>query len=315
MPRQTLFLLTAATRTLKLKDVYKMGEQKAWEQFVAIRFAANDGEAYCPECGTVEPYFITTRRKWKCRACSKQFSVTSGTIFASRKLEFTDILAAIALFINAAKGISALQMARDLDVQHKTAWVMCHKLREAMALEGKNSPLTGDVEIDGCYVGGHVRPEKRKEDRKDRRRVVVAMRERGGRTMTFVEDREADGVAHAIERVAPGSTMHADEAGHWDALHGYFDTLRINHSEQYSDLHNGACTIQAESFFSRLRKMIGGQHHHVSPQYLHQYATHSAWIEDNRRKDNKALWEKLTGAALDAPVSRNWAGYWQRGKA
>ena len=323
MTQRTNFLLTAAARTLKLKDVYKMGEQKAWEQFKAIRFSANGGEAFCPACGCVDPYFMKARRRWECRGCRKQFSVTSGTIFASRKLEFTDILAAIALFINAAKGISALQMARDLDVQHKTAWVMCHKLREAMALEGHDTPLYGDVEIDGCYVGGHVRPENRKEDRKDRRlkenqdddrRVVVALRERGGdnRTMTFVETSEGAGVGRAVDNVAPGSTMHADEAAHWDALHGYFRTTRINHSEMYAD--GESCTNQVESFFSRLRKMVGGQHHHVSPQYLHQYATHSAWIEDNRRKDNKALWEKLTGAALDAPVSRNWAGYWQRGK-
>jgi len=194
MPRSTNFLLTAAARTLKIKDIFKMGEEKAWEQFVSIRFADNNGEAYCPACGTVEPYFLKSRKKWECRGCRKHFSVTSGTIFASRKLDFTDILAAIALFVNAAKGISALQMARDLDVQHKTAWVMCHKLREAMAMGNDDVVLSGDVEIDGCHVGGHVRPENRKEDRKDRRlaenkdadrRVVIAMRERQGRTLTF----------------------------------------------------------------------------------------------------------------------------------
>ena len=322
MPRSTNFLLTAAARTLKIKDIFKMGEQKAWEQFVSIRFADNDGEAYCPACGSVDPYFLKSRKKWECRGCRKQFSVTSGTIFASRKLDFTDILAAIALFVNAAKGISALQMARDLDVQHKTAWVMCHKLREAMGMGNDDVVLSGDVEIDGCHVGGHVRPENRKEDRKDRRlaenkdadrRVVIALRERKGRTLTFVEKTEAAGVQHALGRVAANSVMHADEASHWDTLHAYYTTTRINHSEQYSDGY--ACTNQVESFFSRLRRMVRGQHHFVSPQYLHQYSTEAAWREDTRRTDNKALWEKLTGAALMAPVSRNWAGYWQRGAA
>ena len=312
------FLLSAAARTLKIKSIYKMGEDAAWDTFKSIRFAANGGDAYCPECGCVEPYFITTRRKWKCRACSKQFSVTSGTIFASRKLEFTDILAAIAIFVNAAKGISALQLSRDLDVQYKTAFVMAHKLREVMAGFAPES-LSGDVEIDGAYFGGHVRPENKKEDRKDRRlkenrdadrRVVVAMRERGGRTMTFVEKREGAGVARAVENVEQGSVMHADEGSHWDALHGYFTTTRINHSEMYSDGY--ACTNQAESFFSRIRRAVWGQHHHVSPQYLHQYASEAAWREDFRREDNKALWSKLIGGALAAPVSRQWAGYWQR---
>ena len=63
--------------------------------------------------------------------------MTSGTILASRKLEFTDLLAAICILVNAAKGISALQLARDLDCQHKTAFVLAHKLREAMAAETK----------------------------------------------------------------------------------------------------------------------------------------------------------------------------------
>lgn len=80
-----------------------------------------------------------------------------------------DILLAIAIFVNAAKGISALQLGRDLDVQYKTAFVMAHKLREAMALEHHDATLAGEVEVDGAYFGGYVRPENRKEDRNDRR--------------------------------------------------------------------------------------------------------------------------------------------------
>jgi acyl-CoA synthetase (AMP-forming)/AMP-acid ligase II len=94
------------------------------------------------------------------------------------------------------------------------------------------------------------------------------------------------------------------------ALHAGWTVNRINHSVAYS--LNDACTNQAESFFSRLRRMIDGQHHTVSPQYLHQYATHAAWIEDNRRMDNGALANRALGLALAHSVSRNWKGYWQR---
>jgi hypothetical protein len=73
-----------------------------------------------------------------------------------------------------------------------------------------------------------------------------------------------------------------------------------------------ACTNQAESFLSGLRRMIDGQHHTVSPQYLHQYAAHAAWIEDNRRLDNGVLANRALGLALKEPVSRQWKGYWQR---
>jgi hypothetical protein len=112
------------------------------------------------------------------------------------------------------------------------------------------------------------------------------------------------------ERVAAGTVVHADEAPHWDILHAVFETRRINHTEMYSD--GDACTNQAESYFSRLRRAVTGQHHHVSPQYLHQYATEAAWREDHCRTDNGGQFKRLAGAALHSPVSRQWKGYWQR---
>jgi transposase-like protein len=316
------FLLSAAARTLSLKAIYKMGEDKAYEKFCAIRWEATDGEAVCPRCGCIGAYNIATRCKFKCKACHHQYSVTSGTIFASRKMDFTDLLAAICLFVNGAKGMSMLQMARDLDVQYKTAFVLCHKLREAIAAERNGIELDGEVEVDGMYVGGHIRPANHVENRVDRRlakhqtgkrRVVVAFRQRKGRTLPFVTRTEAEGVALAIENVDRMAVLHADEASHWDHLHNGWQVGRINHSESYSD--NGVCTNQVESYFSRLRRMIGGQHHHVSPRYLHQFANHAAWLEDHRRESNGELANRLMGLAMDRPVSRNWKGYWQRSAA
>lgn len=126
------FLLSAKARTLSLVKVMHMSDEEALETFKAIRWADNDGEAYCPKCGCTAVYGYKSRPIFKSKGCKAQFSVTSGTIFASRKLARRDILAAIAIFVNGAKGISALQLSRDLDVQYKTAFVMAHKLREAM---------------------------------------------------------------------------------------------------------------------------------------------------------------------------------------
>lgn len=109
-----------------------MSEEEGWEAFVKIRFAENDGQPFCPRCACSALYTIRTRRKWKCKSCSFQFSVTSGTIFASHKLAFRDILFAIGLWANGAKGVSALQLARDLNVQSKTAFILLHKLRESL---------------------------------------------------------------------------------------------------------------------------------------------------------------------------------------
>ncbi|MGN6356080.1 MAG: IS1595 family transposase [Novosphingobium sp.] len=313
------FLLSAAARTLSLKAVFRMGEDKAYQTFCELRWPETDGEAMCPRCGCTETYNITSRRKFKCVACYHQFSVTSGTIFASRKMSFTDLLAAIVIFVNGAKGVSALQVSRDLDCQYKTAFVLSHKLREAMAREQANVTLNGVVEIDGGYFGGHVKPENRKEDRKDRRlksnssgkrQCVVVMRERKGRSLAFVVAKEGDAVPMVRDHVGTLSTIYADEGAGWDALHAGWDTKRVNHSVAFMD--EGVCTNQAESYFSRLRRAEIGTHHHIAGPYLGSYAREMVWREDNRRVDNGTQAHRVVWSAMASRVSRQWKGYWQR---
>ncbi len=313
------FLLSKAARTLSLSQVMRLSDAEAYEQFKAIRWAENDGEPVCQRCGCVTVYEYKSRRIFKCKGCEAQFSVTTATIFASRKLAIRDLLAAIAIFVNGAKGISALQMSRDLNVQYKTAFVLTHKLREAMAADIQSRKVAGDVEIDGAYFGGYVKPENRKEDRRDRRlsenqtgkrRVVVVMRERDGRTVPAVFKAEGDALDMIQSRVEAGSTVYADEAPHWDALHARFATKRINHSVAFRD--EDACTNQAESYFSRLRRAEIGTHHCISGKYLVAYAVEMAWREDHRRLPNGTLYRLAAKAAMDHGVSRQWKGYWQR---
>lgn len=313
------FLLSAKARTLSLRSIFADGEEKAYETFRKLRWPETQGAPVCPHCGGLDGYEIKSRRRFECSACGKQFSVTSGTLFHGRKLSFVDLLAALCILANAKKGVSGLQLSRDLDVQAKTAFVLAHKVREALANEMKDAKLSGKVEIDGMYTGGIARPANRKEDRIDRRlaenqtgtrRVVIALRQRNGRTMTFVGKHEPEGVEIAKRVVTNGSTIVADEAAHWDSLPITFDMHRINHSVAYSE--DGVSTNQVESFFSRLRRMIDGQHHHVSPRYLSAYAAHAAWLEDHRRLDNGATCYRALGMALTSPSSRDWRGYWQR---
>ena len=138
----------------------------------------------------------------------------------------------------------------------------------------------------------------------------MALRQRQGRTLTAVYRTEDEAVPMIRERVADGSVIMADEAASWDSLHGWYTAKRINHSIAFMD--DGVCTNQAESFFSRLRRMVGGQHHKVSGRHLHAYASHAAWLEDHRRQDNGALTHRALGLALASPVSRVWTGRWQK---
>lgn len=313
------FLLSTAARSLTLASVARMSEEEARDTFIRLRWSDNGGEPYCPHCGCAAFYAYKNRPLFRCKGCDKQFSATSNTIFAGRKLAIRDYLLAIAIFVNGAKGYSALQLSRDLDVQYRTAYVLSHKLREALASESKDRTASGIVEIDGGHFGGYVKPANNKQNRRDRRlainqsgkrRVVIVMRERGGRTLPFIVRSEDAALPTIRQRVAVGSEIHADEATHWDALHDDYSAKRINHSEAYS--LDGACTNQAESFFSRLRRAELGIHHHIAGPYLGAYAAEMAWREDNRRISNGEQYLIVANAALKHGVSRQWKGYWQR---
>ncbi len=313
------FLLSSKARTLSLAKVARMSDEEASQAFRAIRWHATDGAPICPRCACVACYEYKARPLFKCKGCEHQFSVTAGTIFASRKLPLRTILLAIAIFVNGAKGHSALQLSRDLDVQYKTAFVLSHKLREAISAEKAEATVSGDVDVDGAYFGGYVKPANYKENRRDRRlaknqtgkrQVVVVAREKGGQTVTKVFKTEAAGVSTIAATIELGSTVHADEATHWDALHDRFLTKRINHEWAYST--EGACTNDAESFFSRVRRAELGIHHHIAGPYLASYAAEMAWREDYRRTSNGEQYLVVINAALAHPVSRQWKGYWQR---
>jgi len=314
------FLLSAAARTLSLSAVARMSDDEAAVMFQRIRWSDNGGEPYCPRCGCLDVHKLATRPVWKCKGCSHQFSVTSGTIFADRKRPVRDYLLAIAIFTNGAKGHSALQLSRDLNCQYKTAFVLAHKLRETIETEQRKAQFKGDeYAIDGAYFGGHVKPQNEVAERVDRRtaeeqtgkrQVVVVMREHNGRTLPFVYRRESDALPTIRERIPLGATVHADEARAWDTLHAFYDMRRINHSVAFSQ--NGACTNQAESYFARLRRAEIGVHHRISGKRLNPYASEMAWREDNRRVPNGAQFSAIAAMALKHPMSCEWRGYWQR---
>ncbi len=192
------FLLSAKARTLSLAQVLRMTDAQAETMFAAIRWAETDGKAVCPHCAC--PIRYEARRpngalRCRCKACRKDFSLTSGTLFAFHKLSLQIYLAAIVVFCNEVKSKSALALSRDLGVQYRTAFVLEHKLREAMATEVKGYQLGGEgkvVEVDGAYFDGYVKPSNHLENRRGRRLVrnqtgkrqcIVVIRERDGHVM------------------------------------------------------------------------------------------------------------------------------------
>jgi ISXO2-like transposase domain len=153
--------------------------------------------------------------------------------------------------------------------------------------------------------GGYVKPANLKENRLDRRfarnqngkrKVVVIVTERGGNSVPAVFGTESAAASFIKARIAEGTTVHADEAGSWDGLHDRFEMKRINHQEAYS--LDGACTNQAEEYFSRLRRAEIGIHHHIAGAYLLRYAQESSWREDNRRVSNGDQVSRVAALAM-----------------
>lgn len=319
------FLLSAKARTLSIGAVMRMTDDQAEAAFIAIRWAKTEGKPVCPhcECHTVyECRRPNGSARWRCNACRKDFSVTSGTLFAFHKMPLRTYLAAIVIFCNEVKGKSALALSRDLDCQCKTAFVLAHKLREAMASDVSGLRLGGPgkvAEVDGAYFGGYVKPSNLSVNRRDRRftehksgkrQVVVVVRERNGRTAPAVFKSESAALGFIASRVARGTHIVADEAAGWNALGARYAMSRVDHQEGYSV--DGVYTNGAEVDFSRVRRAEIGHHHHISGPYLARYAQEGAWREDARRVDNGLQVRRVAGLALANRPSVDFCGYWQR---
>ena len=123
------FLVCPAAQSLSLDGVLRMTDEEAHRTFQRIRWQEYGGKPQCPRCGCSGLYVCRAEHRWKCKDCSYRFSVTSGTIFDSRKLSIRDILAAITIVANGEKRTSASQLSRELDVSYKTALDLIHRIR------------------------------------------------------------------------------------------------------------------------------------------------------------------------------------------
>ena len=323
------YLLSAQARSLSLMEIMRLSDDEAFELFKQARWSESGGDPVCPRCGSIGHYWIKTRKQWRCKDCNHSFSVTSGTIFSNHKMPLKNYLAAIAIYSNAAKGISALQLSRDLNCQYKTAFVLSHKLRESLGDDHQEN-LSGEIEIDGCYVNKHVRPSNRIENRIDRRlkrnrnpnrRTVMVVRQRGEKgkgaieTRTFLTkgENQRTTMSIALRNVDRDSIIYADEHRAYDTLHSALLMKRVVHAEYYS-APDGSNTNQAESFFARFRRMQIGQMHKMSNLYMDRYANEAAYREDTRRVSNGAIFSDIIKRCAKSSVSRDLCGYWQSNK-
>lgn len=318
------FLMSPQCRDFTINQIVKIDEEEAYAIFRQFRWPQTDGEPVCPHCGILDCYALR-RRAFKCSECRREFTVTSGTVFAFHKLSFWKMLTAIWMSVNAVKGKAALHLSRTLGVQYKTAWVLSLKIKEALGLRRIGMKLEGEVQMDGKYAGGHVKQKNKAEDRVDRRlkefqnmkrMCVLALREKNGsgfeRTFTRIVREEQGNAAWATVRdhVSRDATVITDEHTSYADIIGLNEHRQVNHSEMYQT-DDGTDTNYIESFFSRIQRAYVGIHHRFSLKYFDWYVAEIAWREDNRRKSNGQLTALVLFAVMLNPTSRNFCGYWQ----
>lgn len=244
----------------------------------------------CLKCGSTKVKALEikkgkrgrARRIYQCleQPCRHQFTATAGTIFHDTHLPLRKWFMAIALICDAKKGMSANQLKRHLKVQYRTAWHMCHRIREAM-IENPGGPLTGIVEVDETYVGGKY--DRRRKKGPKGQQPVVGLIERGGKVQTYTIPTPSKTVLVGVikDRIAPNAELViTDQLTSYKTVGKTHRHAVINHIREY--VRGNIHTNTIENFWSLLKRGIIGSYHKVSVKHLPRYLAEFSYRFNNR---------------------------------
>lgn len=270
-----------------LKDLLsKLSDESVCRDYVEqMRWGGNP---VCPHCGESKPYRLKDGKAFRCRAktCKRDFSVTVGTIFENSKIPLSTWMGALYILTGHRKGISSLQLSRDLGVTQKTAWFMNHRIRFIMG--EPDEPLENIVEVDETYVGGKFanmnrgRRKRWQESGQDNKVGVMGLVQREGKAKLTVIGASSfkDVVRDNVDKTALVITdTHLSYVGLSQEYAGHFS---VNHSQ--SEYRSGiAYTNSVEGFFSCLKRSIYGIYHQVSPKHLQRYCNETSYRYNTRK--------------------------------
>lgn len=266
---------------MNLVQVGQLTEEQAREYLEKVYWPEG---AFCPHCKCLEVSKLEGEKHrpglYQCNGCRQQFTVTVGTIMEDTHIPLQKWVMAFHLMCSSKKGISALQLQRNLGLgSYRTAWHMAHRIRHAMEATGGLPVMSGNVEADETYVGGKPKKllflGKKKGKRAPSTKVpVVALVER---ETGKVRAKPVDHVTiknlkdHIHQHMMPEATLHTDELPAYRKIgKGFADHKTVTHSQGEYARGDAHCN-SAESFFALLKRGVHGIFHHVSKKHLHRY--------------------------------------------
>jgi transposase-like protein len=276
-------------------------ENKAREALEAMRWPNGP---ICPHCGSVDGIARAQGKSvrqglYYCSACNDQFTVTVGTIMERSHVPLTKWWLAMHLMGSSKKGVSAHQMHRMLGVTYKTAWFMCHRIREAMRVDGL-APLGGQgkvVEADETYFGEipeakrpntktSGRPFSKNRGGPKHKRAIIALVERGGEVRSFHIPNAHLGevVGIVCANIARETRLHTDESRLYTAVGKEFAAHETVKHSAYEYVRGDVTTNTVESYFSVFKRGMRGVYQHCGEKHLHRYLAEFDFRYNNRAK-------------------------------
>lgn len=258
-----------------------------------------NGEPVCPHCGSKrnDHYEIKTKGVFKgqrkCKDCRERFTVTIGTMFEGTHVGLRKWFVAIYIFANHKKGVSSIQLGKDLGITQKSAWFMEHRIRHAFNKQS-DVKFSGFIQVDETFMGG--KNKNRHDDKKVKesqgrstkdKTPVFGMVTNGNRVHTVVvPDTKGTTLKPIIENlVKEGSLIVSDEWGAYNGLDKKFAHVVINHkNNEYvrGGFHNNGI----ENFWSLLKRGVYGVYHQTSAKHLHRYCNEFSYRYNTRRLDD-----------------------------
>lgn len=250
------------------------------------------GSPICLHCGSVTIYKCSSRRIFKCKDCTKQFTARIGTIFEESRLPLQKWFLAIWLLTSHKKGVSSIQIAKHLGITQKSAWHMLHRIRYAVNSGSFDKPMDGTVEIDETYVGGKHRGNLRHNENKAMVIGIVEKNKGKGRIRAMATKTADATVALPFIRASlkQQAKVQTDESKIYHRVKREWQHDTVNHAKgEYARADVTTNTI--EGAWMHLKASLDAIYIGVSPKHLQRYCDEFCYRYSTREMTDSERFE------------------------